>query len=228
MSDPAFEAITKARNQASSGNAVGATNTLEAYLATDPHNTRPRLVLAEIAIRDLQDIGYGLMQLDIILDLDPENIDAMKAKVSVLARDKRNNKETDELFRRLVELSPSGDLFNEYARFLRNQITDFRRSAEYYEKAIATDPSNYVYHQNYAVLLLNDLKDYAKAKEELEILMDLKPADLKIRSNYDKLMRTKFDKDGNLKKSWKDKLKRRSECRCLRGITNAYLCIRSS
>ena len=33
MSDPAFEAITKARNQASSGNPTGAANTLEAYLA---------------------------------------------------------------------------------------------------------------------------------------------------------------------------------------------------
>ena len=190
MSDPAFEAITKARNQASSGNPTGAANTLEAYLATDPHNTKPRLVLAEIAIRDLQDTSYGLMQLDVILDLDPDNTDAMKAKVSVLARDKRNNKETDGLFRRLA------------------------------------DPSNYVYHQNYAVLLLNDLKDYRKAKEELELLMEIKPADPKIRSNYDKLMRTKFDKDGNLKRSWKDKLRHR--CPAYRGIRNAHLCLRSS
>ena len=226
MSDPAFDAITKARNQASSGNPTGAANTLEAYLATDPHNTKPRLVLAEIAIRDLQDVSYGLMQLDVILDLDPDNTDAMKAKVSVLARDKRNNKETDELFKRLVELCPSGDLYNEYARFLRNQITDFRRSGEYYEKAIATDPSNYLYHQNYAVLLLNDLRDYQKAKAELELLMEIKPADPKIRSNYDKLMRTKFDKDGNLKRSWKDKLRHRSPAH--RGIRNAHLCLRSS
>ena len=209
MSDPAFEAITKARNQASSGNAVGATNTLEAYLATDPHNTKPRMVLAEIAIHDLQDVKYGLMQLDVILDLEPDNVDAMKAKASVLATDKRNNKETDEIFRRLVEISPSGDLYNEYARFLRNQITDFKRSGEFYEKAIATDPTNYVYHQNYAVLLLNDLRDYVKAKSELELLMDMKPGDQKIKSNYDKLMRTKFDKNGNLNLSLKDRLKRR-------------------
>lgn len=209
MSDPAFDAITKARNQASSGNAVGATNTLEAYLATDPHNTGPRLVLAEIAIRDLKDTKYGLMQLDVILDLEPDNVKALEAKASVLATDKRNNKETDAIFRRLLEIAPSGDLYNEYARFLRNQITDFRRAGEFYEKAIATDPSNYVYHQNYAVLLLNDLRDYVKAKSELELLMELKPADQKIRSNYDKLMRTKFDKNGNVKKSLSDRLRHR-------------------
>lgn len=202
MSDPAFEAITKARNQASSGNATGAVNTLEAYLSTDPHNTKPRLVLAEIAVRDLQDKEYGLMQLDIILDLEPDNLDAMKAKASVLASDKRRNKETAELFGRIVEADPRAETYNEYARFLRNQMTDFRKAGEYYEKAIALDPDNYVYHQNYAVLLLNDLKDYRKAKSELELLMELKPADQKVRSNYDKLMRTKFDKNGEVKQSF--------------------------
>ena len=117
-------------------------------------------------------------------------------------------------------------IFHFKCYILRNQITDFRRAGEFYEKAIATDPSNYVYHQNYAVLLLNDLKDYRKAKAELELLMEIKPADPKIRSNYDKLMRTKFDKDGNLKRSWKDKLRHRYPT--YREVSNAYLCLRSS
>lgn len=200
MKDAAFEAITKARNQASSGNPAGAADTLEAYLATDPHNTAPRLVLANIAIRDLDDERYGLMQLDIILDLEPENVDAMKAKASYLAQDKRNNKETSVLFERILNVSPSAEVYNEYARFLRNQMTDFLKAAENYEKAIMMDPRNYIYHQNYSVLLLNDLKDYPKAKSELEILMDMKPGDIMIKRNYDKLMREKFDKDGNVKK----------------------------
>lgn len=208
MSDPAFEAISKARNQASSGNPVGAANTLEAYLATDPHNTGPRLVLANIAINDMKDREYGMMQIDIILDLEPDNVSAMKAKASVLASDKRNNKETDALFARIVELDPSGDAFNEYARFLRNQMTDFKKSGEFYERAIATDPSNYVYHQNYAVLLLNDLRDYAKAKRELEILMEMKPGDANLKKNYDKLMREKFDKEGNPKRSLMDRFRK--------------------
>ena len=200
MKDTAFEAITRARNQASSGNPAGAAETLEAYLATDPHNTGPRLVLANIAIKDLDDEKYGLMQLDIILDLEPENVDAMKAKASYLAHDKRNNKETSVLFERILNVAPSADVYNEYARFLRNQMTDFRKAAENYEEAIRLDPRNYIYHQNYSILLLNDLKDYAKAKTELEILMDMKPGDVMIKRNYEKLMREKFDKDGNVKK----------------------------
>ena len=200
MKDTAFEAVTRARNQASSGNPAGAAETLEAYLATDPHNTGPRLVLANIAIKDLDDEKYGLMQLDFILDLEPENVDAMKAKASYLAQDKRNNRETSVLFERILNVAPSADVYNEYARFLRNQMTDFRKAAENYEEAIRLDPRNYIYHQNYSILLLNDLKDYAKAKTELEILMDMKPGDVMIKRNYEKLMREKFDKDGNVKK----------------------------
>ena len=71
-SDAAFEAISKARRQAESNNATGAVNTLEAYLATDPHNTKPRMELAKISIYSLKDLRYGLMQLDIIMDLEPE------------------------------------------------------------------------------------------------------------------------------------------------------------
>ncbi|MFT0898485.1 hypothetical protein [Candidatus Methanoprimaticola sp. MG2] len=208
MSDPAFEAITKARNQASSGNPTGAANTLERYLETDPHNTRPRLVLAEIAVHSLNDVEYGLMQLNVILDLEPDNVDAMKAMTTVLAKDKRNNKKTSELFERIVVLSPTAESYNAYARFLRNQMTDFRKAAEYYEKAIALDPNEYTYHQNYAVLLLNDIRDYAKAKEELETLMELKPADASVRKNYDRLLKEKFDKDGNPKKSFRDRFRK--------------------
>lgn len=208
MSDPAFEAITKARNQASSGNPTGAANTLERYLETDPHNTRPRLVLAEIAVHSLNDVEYGLMQLNVILDLEPDNVDAMKAMTTVLAKDKRNNKKTSELFERIVVLSPTAESYNAYARFLRNQMTDFRKAAEYYEKAIALDPNEYTYHQNYAVLLLNDIRDYAKAKEELETLMELKPADASVRKNYDRLLKEKFDRDGNPKKSFRDRFRK--------------------
>lgn len=199
MNDTAYKAITRARNQVAGGNPEGGARTLEDYLRTDPHNTEPRIVLANIALKDLKDERYGLLQLDIVLDLEPDNLDAMKAKASYLAQDKRNNKEVSELFERIVERDQSPEVCGEYARFLRNQITDFRRAGEYYEKAVAADPSNYIYHQNYAALLLNDLKDYEKAKRELEILMDLKPGDQNIRANYEKLMRTKFDKDGNLK-----------------------------
>ena len=196
-SDPAYEASSKAKRQVEGGNPQGAVDTLEDYLRTDPHNNKLRLQLAQIIIYELEDMEYGMMQLDAILDIDPEYVDALIAKVTILAENKRNNKETDELFQRLLVLKPTADMYNMYARFLRHQITDFRKAGEYYEKAIALEPNRYEFHQNYSVLLLNDLRDYVKAKEELEILLELKPNDLMAKKNYDLLMKKKFDKNGN-------------------------------
>ena len=199
-SDAAFEAISKAKRQAESNNAAGAVNTLEAYLATDPHNTKPRMELAKISIYSLKDLRYGLMQLDIIMDLEPENTDAMKAAVTVMSEDKKYAKKASEIFDRLLELEPTADVCNLYAKFLRRQTGDFRKAGEYYEKALALKPDDVDIHQNYAVLLLNDLRDYAKAKTELEYLMQKKPGDQKIRKAYERLMNQKFDRNGNLKK----------------------------
>jgi len=200
-SDPAYDACSKAKRQYDSGNIQGAVDTLEDYLKSDPHNCKVRLQLAQHIIYGLKNKEYGMMQLDVILDLNPNYIDALKAQISILAEDKKNNKVTNEKFQKLLELDPSSDLYNTYARFLRNQMVDFPKAAEYYEKAIAMNPNKYEYHQNYSALLLNDIKDYEKAKKELEILMELKPGDYKVKQNYDRLMREKFDKNGNVKKS---------------------------
>ena len=124
MTDAAYEAMSKAKRQAESGNPQGAVDTLEAYLATDPHNTKPRLLLADIIIHKLEDMKYGMMQLDIILDLEPDNTDALKALITVLSKDKKNNKETDERFGQLIEADPSALVYNEYAKFLRHQMTE--------------------------------------------------------------------------------------------------------
>ncbi len=201
MSDPEYEACSKAKRQYESGNIQGAVDTLEAYLKTDPHNCKVRLQLAQHILYGLKDFDYGMMQLDVIMDIDPNYSDALMAKVSLLSQYKRYNKQTNEDFQKLVEICPTAETYNAYARFLRNQMVDFKKSAEYYEKAIELAPNKPEYHQNYSALLLNDLKDYAKAKEELEILMELKPDDWKIKDNYDRLCREKFDKNGNPKKS---------------------------
>lgn len=203
MSDPAYEAISKAKRQRDSGNVKGAVDTLENYLRTDPHNVKPRLLLAQYAYYDLKDEDYGNLQIDVILDLEPENIEALKASVTVLQKNKKNNKLTAERFDKLLSVAPSADLFNSYAKFLKMQMLDFVKAGEYYEKAITADPKRYEYHQNYAVLLLNDLKDYAKAKTELEKVMELTPGNLSVKKNYDLLMQKKFDKNGNLKKKKK-------------------------
>jgi Tfp pilus assembly protein PilF len=149
-----------------------------------------------------------MMQLDVILDIDPEYEDALLAQVAVASKYKKYNKDTNAKFEKILETKETGDICNAYARFLRNQMLDFKKSQMYYEKAIVLEPNRYEFHQNYAALLLNDLKDYRKAKEELEILMKLKPGDKKVQDNYDRLIREKFDKNGNPKKSRLGFLKR--------------------
>ncbi|MDR2846185.1 MAG: tetratricopeptide repeat protein [Candidatus Methanoplasma sp.] len=200
MKDPAYEAMSKAKRQAESGNAKGAVDTLEEYLSTDPHNIKARLQLARTAVYDLKDKEYGLMQINIILDLEPDNTDALKAAVTVLMKDKKNNAVTNGHYEKLLELCPDAQLYNAYAVFLRMQKLDFKKSAEFYEKAIAAAPGNPDYHRNYAVLLLNDIKDYKKAKVELETVLKLEPDNQTVKKNLDLLMKKKFDTNGNLKR----------------------------
>ena len=199
--DPEYYAVSKAKRQYESGNPQGAVETLEDYLKTDPHNCKARLHLAQYYIFGLKEFETGMMQLDIILDIDPGYEDALLAQVAATSKYKKYNDDTNKKFEKLIEIKPTADVFNAYGRFLRHQMVDFKKSGEYYEKAIALEPNRYEFHQNYAALLLNDLKDYQKAKTELEILMKLKPEDKKVKENYDRLMKEKFDKDGNLKKS---------------------------
>ncbi len=206
MSDPAYEAVSKARRQVDGGNPEGAAETLRNYLAGDPDAVSPRLELAKVLVYNLKKREEGIQQLEVILSADPDNVDALKASTTVRMTDKKYRKEVDADYRRLVALTPEKDraeyakVCAAYAVFLRKQMVDFPRSAEYYEKAIAADPGAYEYHQDYAVLLLNDLKDYEKAKTELEEVLRLRPNSLSARKNYDLLMKTKFDADGNLKK----------------------------
>ena len=200
MKDPAYEAISKSKRQAESGNPDGAVKTLESYLETDPHNIEARMQLAKTLVYDKKDVEAGVLQMNVVLDLEPDNTDAMRAAVTIFAKHKKYNKMTVGIYDKLLVVSPDGDLYNAYAIFLRIQMTDFKRSAEYYEKAISVNPRKPEYHQNYAVLLLKDLKDYGKARTELETLLKLDPKNESAKKNYELLMRKKFDSGGNLKK----------------------------
>ena len=156
-SDPEYEATSKAKRQYDSGNVQGAVVTLEDYLKTDPHNCKVRLQLAQYIIYGLDNLEYGMMQLDVILDIDPEYEDALLAQVAVASKYKKYNKDTNEKFERILERKETADICNAYARFLRNQMVDFKKSQIYYEKAIELEPNRYEFHQNYAALLPNDL-----------------------------------------------------------------------
>ena len=207
MSDPVFETVSKAKRQEESGNPKAAAETLEKFLSENPLSIPPRMELARLYIYRLGDREFGITQLDVILDMDPDNIDALKAATTVMMTDKKYRFRVDEDYTRLVGLVAArkdpkefAQVCAAYAVFLRRQMVDFPKSGEYYEKAIAAVPDAYEYHQDYAVLLLNDLKDYPKAKTELEEVLRLKPNSISARKNYDLLMKTKYDKDGNLKK----------------------------
>ena len=207
MSDPVFETVSKAKRQEESGNPKAAAETLEKFLSENPLSIPPRMELARLYIYRLGDREFGITQLDVILDMDPDNIDALKAATTVMMSDKKYRFRVDEDYTRLVGLVAArkdpkefAQVCAAYAVFLRRQMVDFPKSGEYYEKAIAAVPDAYEYHQDYAVLLLNDLKDYPKAKTELEEVLRLKPNSISARKNYDLLVKTKYDKDGNLKK----------------------------
>jgi tetratricopeptide (TPR) repeat protein len=113
MSDAEFEAISRAKRQRDSGNAAGAMKTLEDYLETDPHNTKPRMLLAQIAAGDAGKRDYAIFQLEIVIDLEPDNCDARKALVSVLKTDKHDIPEAKEQFAYLLEHFPDDpDILN--------------------------------------------------------------------------------------------------------------------
>ncbi len=208
MKDPAYEAMERAKRQSSSGNPEGAVKTLEEYLKSDPHNVKPRILLSNIYIYGLNMFDFGIFQLDVVSELEPGNTDCLKAKVTALSTKKKYNKETDELYRRLLDLDPSADVFDAYGTFLKMQMLDFKKSAEYYCMAIAKDPRNSDYHINYASLLLNDLRDYVKAKKELEAIISLDPDNQNAKNNLAKLLNNHFDSKGELKKGFGHKPKK--------------------
>ncbi len=207
MSDPAFEAVSKAARQEESGNPEAAANTLETFLKANPMSIPPRLEYARLCIYKLDRRDDGMTQLDVILDMDPDNIDALKASTTVRMTNKKYRKQVDADYAHLVDLVAArkdpveyAQVCAAYAVFLRKQMVDFPKSEQYYLLAIHARPDAYEYHQDYAVLLLNDLKNYPKAKEELETVLKLRPNSISARKNLDLLMKTKYDKDGNLKK----------------------------
>lgn len=192
MADAAYEAMTKAKNQRDSGNIKGAADTLENYLVTDPYNTKVRLLLAQVAFTGgLND--YGMLQLRATLDIEPDNLDALKAYVTVLKQDKKTVKEAKKYYDHLVEIcADDPDVLNSYAVFCKYQLTDYKLSEEYYKKAIDLNPNNADYRINYAILLVNDLKNYTEGKAQLEKALELDPTNYKAKDAYNKLVKKKF------------------------------------
>lgn len=209
MRDSAYEVMERAKRQKNGGNPEGAAATLETYLATDPGNHKARILLSNIYIYDLEEFEFGIFQLDAILERDPDNIVCMKAKATALSAFKKYNRETDELFLRILEMDPTAEVYSAYGRFLRMQMLDFRGSAEYFRKAIELEPNDVDHRVNYVSVLLNDLKEFVRAKKELEIILKLDPENYTVRDNLTKLMKKHFDKDGNLKKGFMHRPKKR-------------------
>lgn len=207
MENQEFEAINKAKKQKDVGNFQGALDILEKYLLTDPYNIKVRMLVSQIAFSIKRD-SYGLLQLYAIIDFDPDNIDARKALVTVLNKNKRYNEETEELYKYLIEHCPNdADILNNYAIFCKMQLVDFNRAAEMYEKAIALKPNNADYHLNYSILLVKDLKNFVKGREHLEKAVKLNPSNILAKDALTRLLKKKFDGD-NLKKGLFSRLKK--------------------
>ena len=189
------DAIRKAQNQSASNNNSGAIETLEAYLAQDPHNIRVRMVLANIAFKNMM-INYAIMQLKIIIDIDPENIDARKALLTIYKGDKKTIKEAREQFDYLLERFPDdADLHNSYGIFCRMQLLDNKQAEQSYLRAMELDPDVSAYHMNYAILLVNDLKRYDEGRQQLERAIELDPSNERAKDALHKLMVKKYPKE---------------------------------
>lgn len=196
MGDPAYDAMSKAKRQADSGNPEGAVETLEDFLSREPHNTKVRLYLAQLYDNNMGDRNMAMMQLDIVMDLEPENIQAMKALVLMLRVDKKQIVQANDTYMKLLTKLPDDvDLLSSYAIFTRKQLVDFPKAAELYEKALSLDPKRADIHYNYAILLTKDLKDYVKARWHLEESVRLDPTNYNAQKGLAILMKKRFKND---------------------------------
>lgn len=203
MAEPGYEARKKAENQRASGNIDGAIETLEAYLYTDPHNCRVRMDLAKLYIVEKGDKDFGLVQLDAILDIDPDYDDARKALVSVLKNKKKYNKETAEHFDILLPKYPNDlALIHTYGTFCREQLLDFGKARECFEKCVQKEPDNVIFRLSLASLLINDLRMYKTGKEHLLVADKLQPNNKKTKDALRRLEKKKFQEDKGPKKGF--------------------------
>ncbi len=194
------DAIKKAMNQSASNNNSGAIETLEAYLAQDPHNNKVRMVLANIAFKNMM-LNYAIMQLGIIIDIDPDNVEARKALLTIYKGDKKTIKEAQQQFSYLLERFPDDpDLHNSYGIFCRMQLLNNKKAEESYLKAIELRPDESTYHMNYAILLVNDLKRYDEGRAQLEKAIELDPNNERAKDALNKLLVKKYPKEAPKKK----------------------------
>lgn len=203
MAEPGYEARRKAENQRASGNIDGAIETLEAYLYTDPHNCRARMDLARLYIIEKDNKDFGLVQLDAILDIDPDYDDARKALVSVLKNNKKYNKETAEHFDILLPKYPDDlALLHTYGTFCREQLLDFEKARECFETCVKREPNNVMFRLSLASVLVNDLRMYDTGREHLLVADKLQPNNKKTKDALRRLQKKKFQGDKGPKKGF--------------------------
>lgn len=193
MADLGYEARKKAENQRSSGNIDGAITTLEDYLLTNPRDKPARLLLSNILIYDKRNTDLGLIQLDAILETDPDYDEARKALITILKRSKKFNDETSMHFEILVNKYPDDpDLLHSFGIFCREQLLDFTRALEVFKRCVELRPNNEAYRLSYASLLINDFRMYLDGKEQLEYALELNPNNQKTIKALQRLQKRKY------------------------------------
>lgn len=203
MAEPGYEARKKAENQRSSGNIKGAIDTLEGYLFTDPHNCRVRMDLARLYIVEGNNKDFGMVQLDAILDIDPDYDDARKALISVLKNNKRYNKETKEHFEILLPKYPDDlALIHTYGTFCREQLLEFEKARDAFEICVNREPNNVMFRLSLASVLINDLRMYETGRKHLEVADRLQPGNKKTLAALRRLKKRKYQKDKGPRKGF--------------------------
>lgn len=203
MAEPGYEARKKAENQRASHNIDGAIETLEAYLYTDPHNCKVRMDLARLYIIEKDNKDFGLVQLDAILDIDPDYDDARKALVSVLKNNKKYNDETKKHFDILLPKYPDDmALLHTYGTFCREQLLDFEVARKAFETCVDREPRNVIYRLSLASVLINDLRMYDTGREHLLVANELQPGNKKTADALKRLQKKKFQGDKGPKKGF--------------------------
>lgn len=132
------------------------------------------------------------MALNIIAANHPEEPGVWLAK-AFLAEDYRDYDGAKACYLKALELDPAASVFYNLAMLLENHFGDYRQAADYYHKAIATDPNHCKSYNNLGKLLADQFDAYDEARNVYLQGLMLEPADAHLNHNLGYLLSVHFN-----------------------------------